>query len=47
MGIWEYGSVNEPDWVHVGYKSSGNAKINTRALKVNNKTKYITFDLKI
>ena len=45
--IWEYGSKNEPDWVHVGYKPSGNKKINTRATRVNGKTKYITFDLAI
>lgn len=45
--IWEYGSKNEPDWVHVGYKPSGNKKINTRAVRVNGKTQYKTFDLAI
>lgn len=45
--IWEYGSKNEPDWVHVGYKPTGNKKINTRAVRVNGKTSYITFDLQI
>ncbi|WDF45926.1 D-Ala-D-Ala carboxypeptidase family metallohydrolase [Chryseobacterium sp. KACC 21268] len=45
--IWEYGSKNEPDWVHVGYKPSGNKKINTRAVRIKGKTNYITFDLEI
>lgn len=45
--IWEFGSATEPSWVHIGYKSSGNKKINTRAVKVNGKTTYKTFDLTI
>ncbi len=45
--IWEFGSTTEPSWVHIGYKSSGNKKINTRAVKVNGKTTYKTFDLTI
>lgn len=45
--IWEYGYTSEPNWVHVGYKPSGNKKINTRAKTVNKKTVYVTFDLNI
>ena len=45
--IWEYGSSSEPNWVHVGYKPSGNKKTNTRAVKVSGKTKYKTFDIAI
>lgn len=45
--IWEFGSTTEPNWVHVGYKPSGNRKTNTRAKKVNGSTKYVTFDLNI
>ncbi|WP_315053908.1 D-Ala-D-Ala carboxypeptidase family metallohydrolase [Chryseobacterium indoltheticum] len=45
--IWEYGSTNEPNWVHIGYKPSGNRKINTRAIKVNGKTSYVTFNINI
>lgn len=44
---WEFGSSSEPNWVHVGYKPSGNKKIITRATKVNGKTSYKTFDLSI
>ena len=43
--IWEFGNVNEPDWVHVSYSKNGNRKEVLRAIKANGKTQYIKFDL--
>lgn len=43
--IWEFGNVNEPDWVHVSYVKSGNRKEILRAVKENGKTIYKKFDL--
>lgn len=38
--IWEFGSANEPDWVHVSYSKGKNRKQILRAIKENGKTKY-------
>ena len=42
--IWEFGSNESPDWVHVSYQSNGmNRKQVLRAVKVNGRTKYPIF----
>jgi hypothetical protein len=39
--IWEFGTNQEPDWVHVSYKKSGgNRKSILKAIKVNGQSKY-------
>ena len=39
--IWEFGDLNNPDWVHVSYISQDfNRRRCLRAYKENNKTKY-------
>ena len=39
--IWEFGSVSNPDWVHVSYSSSRRQRGEVlRALKLNGKTVY-------
>jgi zinc D-Ala-D-Ala carboxypeptidase len=43
--IWEFGTANEPDWVHASYKESGNRKEILRAVKIGGKTVYKKFDL--
>ncbi len=40
--IWEFGSSNNPDWVHVGYRKGENRKQVLRALKgADGKTVYV------
>ena len=42
--IYEFGNNNEPDWVHVSYKSNGQQRKEIlRAIKENGKTKYIPY----
>lgn len=41
--IWEFGTAQEPSWVHVSYKKSGNRKQVLRATKVGGKTSYAPF----
>ena len=36
--IWEFGDDNNPDWVHVSYKSENNRKRILKATKQNGKT---------
>jgi len=38
--IWEYGDNDNPDWVHVSYKKSGNRKEILRCQRINGKTVY-------
>ena len=38
--IWEFGSDQDPDWVHVSYKKEGNRGQILRAVRKNNKTRY-------
>lgn len=38
--IWEFGSNDNPDWVHVGYRKGANRKQVLRAKKVGSKTVY-------
>lgn len=39
--IWEFGTDDEPAWVHVSYKSKGNRREVLKAIKVNGHTKYV------
>lgn len=39
--IWEFGTDEEPAWVHVSYKSSGNRREILKAVKVNGRTQYV------
>lgn len=40
--IWEFGTDNNPDWVHVSYKSKGKQRNQIlKAIKKNGKTSYI------
>jgi len=38
--IWEFGTKDKPDWVHVGYRGKENRKQTLRATKVNGKSHY-------
>ena len=38
--IWEFGNDEQPDWVHVSYKTEGNRKEVLRSYKENGVTKY-------
>jgi hypothetical protein len=39
--IWEFGSSQNPDWVHVGYRKGANRKQILKAIKDGGKTKYV------
>ncbi len=41
--IWEFGNSNQPDWVHVSYKPTGNRKQILKAHKEGYKTVYSKF----
>jgi hypothetical protein len=41
--IWEFGTNEEPDWVHVSYSEGDNKKEVLKAIKVNGSTQYIPF----
>ena len=41
--IWEFGNSENPDWVHVSYKKSGNRKQILKASKKNGKTIYTPY----
>jgi hypothetical protein len=41
--IWEFGTADEPSWVHVSYSEGKNRKQKLKAVKVNGKTKYLPF----
>ena len=42
--IWEFGSKNNPDWVHVSYESTGKQRKQVlKAVKINGVTKYENF----
>lgn len=38
--IWEYGTDENPDWVHVAYDSGNNIKKTLRCYSINGKPKY-------
>lgn len=43
--IWEFGTDDNPDWVHVSYKAKGpQRKQILKAVKVNGVTKYLPFN---
>lgn len=42
--IWEFGTTDNPDWVHVSYKSEGNRKQILKAVRVDGRTKYLPFE---
>ena len=39
--IWEFGTDEEPKWIHVSYNRFMNRKMNLRAVRRKGKTKYI------
>ena len=42
--IWEFGTEQNPDWVHVSYNANGNQRKQVlKAIKENGKTKYIPY----
>ena len=41
--IWEFGNDEQPSWVHVSYKKSGNRKQVLKATKRNGKTIYSSY----
>lgn len=42
--IWEFGTGNNPDWVHVSYESKGKQRKQVlKAIKKNGKTAYTTY----
>ena len=41
--IWEFGNDEQPSWVHVSYKKSGNRKQVLKATKRNGKTIYSNY----
>jgi len=42
--IWEFGTKDNPDWVHVSYKTNGNQRKQVlRAVKQGGKTSYIPY----
>ena len=42
--IWEFGSEECPDWVHVSYNYGKNRKQILKAVKKNGKTKYLNYE---
>lgn len=42
--IWEFGDEHKPDWIHVSYVKGKNRRIVKRAIRENNKVKYINYD---
>ena len=41
--IWEFGSDNEPDWIHVSYRKEQNRKQVLRAKRIDGKVRYNPF----
>lgn len=41
--IFEFGTEQEPDWVHVSYNKGDNRKQVLRAVRVNGRTKYLYY----
>lgn len=42
--IWEFGTDENPNWVHVSYKEDNNRGQILKACKVNGKTKYLNWE---
>ena len=41
--IWEFGTLEEPDWVHVSYSQTNNRKQILRATKIGKRTAYVPY----
>jgi hypothetical protein len=41
--IWEFGTKQEPDWVHISYSKTHNRKQILRATKIGNRTAYVPY----
>jgi len=41
--IWEFGTLTEPDWVHVSYSKTHNRKQILRATKIGKRTAYVPY----
>ena len=42
--IWEFGTNDNPDWVHVSYESTGKQRKQVlKAIRVNGSTQYKTY----
>ncbi|CAB4151970.1 Peptidase M15A, C-terminal [uncultured Caudovirales phage] len=41
--IWEFGNTNQPNWIHVSFRSGNNRGQILKAIKLGSKTKYIPF----
>ena len=39
--IWEFGTLTEPDWVHISFKKGHNRKQILRATKIGKRTTYV------
>jgi hypothetical protein len=44
--IWEFGTLEEPDWVHVSYSKTHNRKQILRATKIGKRTAYVPWQKK-
>lgn len=42
--IWEFGTAENPAWIHISYKAKGNRKQVLRAVKNGSKTSYIPYE---
>ena len=42
--IWEFGDDENPNWVHVSYKREGNRGQILKAVKIDGRTKYLTWE---
>jgi hypothetical protein len=45
--IWEFGTLDEPDWVHISYSKTHNRKQILRATKIGKRTAYVPWKKKI
>lgn len=41
--IWEFGTLDEPDWIHISYSKTHNRKQILRASKIGKRTVYVPF----
>ena len=43
--IWEFGTDENPDWVHISFKKEGRNRMQVlKAVRVNGKTKYLPYE---
>jgi len=38
--IWEYGTSEEPDWVHISFRKGANRRMKLKVERINGKSKY-------